>query len=119
MAEEVDVSLEQVEPGLAGDLACSGGDDAEIGADGDFVVDGGVDPDAREESGGVLEVEHLAAELVGLLVDDDELVGEVLGEDGLCNGHSHVSGADHRDLVVSLRGRRRGRVHYGLEEGLG
>ncbi|KAJ1392659.1 hypothetical protein SESBI_35616 [Sesbania bispinosa] len=117
--EQGEVPLEQVEPGFAGDLACSGGDDAEIGAGGDGVVDGGVDLDAGKEGGGVLEVEHLSPELVGLVVDDDELVGEVLSEDGLCNGHSDVSGADDGDLVVALGGRGKIGVGDGLEEDLG
>lgn len=117
-AEEGEVPLEQVEPGLAGDLAGSGGDDAEVGSGGDGVVDGGVDLGAGEEGGGVLEVEHLAAELVGLGVDEDELVGEVLGEDGLGDGHADIAGADDRDFGVALgRGRRCGAVD-GLEEGL-
>lgn len=117
--EEGDVSLKKVKPGLAGDLACAGGDDAEIGADSDRVVYRGVDRYAGEEGGGVLEIEHLAAKLIGLVVDDNELVCEVLSEDGLGNRHSDISGADDGDLVVALGGRGRGRVLYGLEEGLG
>lgn len=119
LLEEGEVPLQEVEPGLAGDLASSGGDDAEIGAGSDRVVDRGVDPGAREEGGGVLEVEHLAAELVGFVVDDGELVGEVLGEDGLSDGHADVAGADDGDLGVALGGGGRGGVGDGFEEGLG
>jgi len=118
-AEEGEVSLEQVEAGLAGDLAGAGGDDAEIGAGGDGRVGGGVDLGAGKEGGGVLEVEHLAAELVGVGVDEDELVGEVLSEDGLSDGHSDVTDADDGYLGVLLGGRGRGGVGDGLEEGLG
>lgn len=93
--EEGDVPLEKVKPGFAGDLACTGGDDAKIGADSDRVVHRGVDRYAGEEGGGVLEIKHLATELIGFVVDDDELVGEVLSEDGLSDGHSDIAGADH------------------------
>lgn len=55
-------------------IPLSGSDDAEIGSDGDGVVDGGVDFGVGEEGNGVLEVEHLAAKLVGLGVDEDELI---------------------------------------------
>ena len=116
--EQSEVPLQQVQPGLAGDLACAGGDDADVGAGGDGVVDGGVDLGAGEEGGGVLEVKHLAAELVGLGVHQDELVGQVLSEDGLRDGHPDVSGADHGDLVVALRRGGWGGVGYGPEEGL-
>ena len=78
-----------------------------------------MDLGAGEEGGGVLEVKHLAAELVGVGVDEDELVGEVLSEDGLRYGHSHVAGADDGDLVVALGRGGRGGVVYGPEEGLG
>jgi len=118
-AEEGKVPLEQVEAGLTGDLAGAGGDDAEIGAGSDGRVSGGVDLGAGEEGGGVLEVEHLAAELVGVGIDEDELVGEVLGEDGLSDGHSDVTNSDDGDLVVLLGGRGRVSVGDGLEEGLG
>ncbi|KAG5026861.1 hypothetical protein JHK86_022775 [Glycine max] len=37
----------------------------------------------------MLEIEHLAAELVGVGVDKDELVGEVPSEDGMRDSHSH------------------------------
>ncbi|MCI50565.1 hypothetical protein A2U01_0071809, partial [Trifolium medium] len=33
-------------------------------------------------------MEHLAAELVGFVINDDEFVGEVLCENGLRNAHS-------------------------------
>lgn len=111
--------MQEVEAGLTGDLTGTGGDDAEIGAGSDGGVDVGVDLGAGEEGGGVLEVEHLAAELVGVGVDEDEFVGEVLSEDGLCDGHSDVADADDRDLVVAFGGRGRGGVGNGLEEGLG
>lgn len=118
-AEDREVPLEQVEAGLTGDLAGAGGDDAEIGAGGGGRVDGGVDLGAGEEGGGVLEVEHLAAELVGVGVDENELVGEVLGEDSLSDGHSDITDADDGYLVVGVGGRGRGGVVDGLEEGLG
>ncbi|KAM0977779.1 hypothetical protein ACFX13_014087 [Malus domestica] len=53
-----------------------------LGSDDDGVVD--IDPGlgAREEGSDVLEVEHLAAELVRVGVDEDEFVSDVLGEDG-------------------------------------
>jgi hypothetical protein len=68
---------EEPKPGRVEDLASPVGDDAEIGSDGD---DGGVDFGVGEEGNSVLEVEHLAPKLVGLGVDEDELIGEVLGE---------------------------------------
>jgi hypothetical protein len=71
---------EEPKPGRVEDLAGPGNDDAEIGSDSDRVVDGGVDFGVGEEGNGVLEVEHLAAKLVGLGVNEDELIGEVLGE---------------------------------------
>jgi hypothetical protein len=52
----------------------SDSDDAEIGFDGDGVVDGGVDFGVGEEGNGVLGVEHLTTKLVGLGVDEDELI---------------------------------------------
>lgn len=52
----------------------------------------------------MLKIEHLAPKLVGFVIDDDELVGEVLSEDGLSNGHADVAGADDGDLVVTLCG---------------
>jgi hypothetical protein len=67
-------------PGQVKDLAGPGSDDAEIGSDSDGVVDGGVDFGVGEEGNSVLEVEHLAPKLVGLGVDEDKLIGEVLGE---------------------------------------
>lgn len=42
---------------------------------GDGVVDGGRDLGAEEEGGGVLEIEHLVAELVWLGIHDGQLVG--------------------------------------------
>lgn len=113
------VPLQQVQPGLALDLSCTRGDDAEVRPHRDGVVGGGVDLGSGEECCGVLKVQHLSSELVGNGVDEDELVGEVLGEYGLGYGHSHVACTDNGDLAVSLRGRRWGSVHYGLEEGLG
>ncbi|TKY49708.1 hypothetical protein E2542_SST27151 [Spatholobus suberectus] len=38
----------------------------------------------------------------GSEVDEDELVDEVLGGDGLGNGHSDIVGNDDGDLVVAL-----------------
>lgn len=111
--------MEEIEPGLANDLSGAGGDYAEVGSDGDGVVDVSDDLGAREEGGGVLEVEHLAAELVGIGVDEDELVGEVLGEDGLGDGHADVAGADDGDLGVAFGEGGSGGIGDGLEEGLG
>jgi hypothetical protein len=71
---------EEPKPGQVEDLAGLGSDDAEIRSDGDGVVDGGVDFGVGEEGNGVLEVEHLAAKLVRLGVNEDELISEVLGE---------------------------------------
>lgn len=119
VAEESDVPLQQVQPGLALDLAGPGGDNAEVGPGRHGVVDGGVDLGAGEEGGGVLEIEHLAAELVGLGVDEGELIGEVLGEDGLGDGHADVAGADDGDLGPAVGGGREGGAVDGLEEGLG
>jgi hypothetical protein len=59
------ISDEEPKPGRVEDLANLGSDDAEIGSDGDSVVDGGVDFGVGEEGNDVLEVEHLATKLVG------------------------------------------------------
>ncbi|KAG2380490.1 uncharacterized protein HKW66_Vig0172690 [Vigna angularis] len=117
-AGEGKVPLEQVEAGLTGDLACAGGYDEEIRAGSDRRVSGGVDLGVGEESGGMLEVKHLAAELVGVGIDEDKLINEVLGEDGLSDGHSDVTNADDGDLGVLLGCRGRGSIGDGLEEGL-
>lgn len=119
VAEESDVPLEEVEPGLSGVLPSAGGDDAEIGSGGDFVVDGGGDSGAGEESGGVLEIEHLASELVGLGVDEGDLVGDVLGEDGLSDGHADVSDSDDGDLCAAVGGDGRVGVLDRFEKGVG
>jgi hypothetical protein len=71
---------EEPKPRQVEDPAGPGSDDAEIGSDGDGVVDGGMDFGVGEEGNSVLEVEHLASKLVRLGVDEDELIGEVLGE---------------------------------------
>ncbi|KAF1872386.1 hypothetical protein Lal_00016684 [Lupinus albus] len=82
-----------------------------------------MDLSTGEEGGGVLEVKHFAAELVGLGVNEDELVGEVLSENGLSNSHSDVAGADDGDLEVAFGGGRRSGVGNGnwekvmMEEG--
>ena len=102
MGKQSHVPLQQVQPGLAGILPSPGGDNAEIGSGGDGVVDGSVDLGAGQECGGVLEIEHLAAELVGVNVDQGELVGEVLGEDSLGDGHADVAHSDDGDLGVAL-----------------
>ena len=52
----------------------------------------------------MLEVEHLSAELVGFGVDEDELIGKVLGEDGLGYGHADVVDSDDGDLDVASGG---------------
>ena len=49
-------------------------------------------------------------ELVGFVINKDELVGEVLGEDGLGNGHAHITGANDGDLIMALGERGRGSV---------
>jgi len=94
---------EEPKPGQVEDLAGLGSDDAEIRSDGDGVVDGGVDFGVGEEGNGVLEVEHLAAKLVRLGVNEDELISEVLGENDDREGAEGFVG--HQD-----REGRRGRV---------
>jgi hypothetical protein len=90
------IGNEEPKLGQVEDLAGPGSDDAEIGSDSDGVVDGGVDFGVREEGNGVLEVKHLSAKLVGLGVDEDELIGEVLGEndDVAGDGGKKGSGGD-------------------------
>lgn len=61
----------------------------------------------------MLKVEHLAAEFVGFFVDDDDLVGVVLSEDGLSNGHTYIFGVDNGDLGLALGERWRGDVGDG------
>lgn len=119
MPEKGHVSLQQIQPALFGILAGAGGDDAQIGVGGVGVVEGGVDLGPGEEGGGVLEVEHLAPELVFIGVDEGELVGEVLGEDGLGDGHADVSDADDGDLGGAFGGGQRGSAGDGGEEGFG
>ncbi|KAL6280658.1 hypothetical protein ACE6H2_017539 [Prunus campanulata] len=51
--------------------------------------------------------------------NEDELIGEVLGKDGLGDGHAHVVVANDGDLGVALGGGGRGGAGYRLEEGLG
>lgn len=106
MPEQGHVPVEEVQPALSGVLPRSGGDDTEVGVGGGGVVDRGVDLHTGEEGGGVLEVQHLTAELVFLGVDEGELVGEVLSDDCLGDGHPHVPHAHHRYLRVALRQRR-------------
>lgn len=65
------VPLQQVQPGLALDLSCTRGDDAEVRPHRDGVVGGGVDLGSGEECCGVLKVQHLSSELVGNGVDED------------------------------------------------
>lgn len=50
----------------------------------------------------MLEIEHFAAEFVGLGVDEDEFINQILSEDGLSNGHADVSGADDGDFGVAF-----------------
>lgn len=74
---------------------------------GEGVVDEGVDFGVGEEGSNVLNVEHLAMKLVGLGVDKDELVGEVLGE------IDDVTSPNDGDLGVTLgRGRRGGALEW-------
>lgn len=119
VAEESDVPLEQIEPRLSRVLPSAGGDDAEIGSGGDSVVNGGGDSGAGEESGGVLEIEHLASELFGLGVNEGDLVGDVLSEDGLSDGHADVPDADDGDLGTAVGGDRRVGVKDRFEKGIG
>jgi len=51
-----------------------------------------------EKGGSAMEVKHLATELMGLGVYEGQLVGEVLGEDGLDDGHADVANPDDSDL---------------------
>lgn len=119
MAEESDVPLKQIEPRLAWILPSAGGDDAEIRSGGDIVVNGSGDFGAREESGGVLEIEHLASKLVGLSVDEGDLVGDILSEDGLSDGHADVADSDDGDFGTAVGRDRRIGVEDGFEEGAG
>ena len=57
---------------------------------------------AGQECGGMLEIEHLAAELIGVNVDEGELVDEVLGEYSLGDSHADVAHSDDGDLGVAL-----------------
>lgn len=118
ISEKSDVPLEQVGPRLAGVLARTGGDDAEIGSGSDGVIHRSVNLRAGEEGSGVLEIEHLAAEFIGLGVDEDELVCKVLGEDSLGNCHADIAGADDGDLSVPFGRGRRGGTADGFEESL-
>jgi hypothetical protein len=81
-------------PGQVEDLASPGSDDAEIRSDSDSVVVGDVDFGVGKEGNGMLEVKHLAAKLVGLSVDDDELISEVLGENDNVAGDGGKKGGD-------------------------
>jgi hypothetical protein len=87
-------------------------DDAEIGSDGEDV-DFGV----GEEGNNVLDVEHLAAKLVGLCVDEAELNGEVLGETTTLLGRKERRAAvvEEREGVggVDREGRRKEGHHHG------
>lgn len=104
MRKQRHIPLQQIQPRFSGDLSRSGGDDAQIGASGYGVINGGDDLRAGEESGGVLEIEHFATEFIGFGVDESDLVGEVLGEDGLGYGHSNISGSDDGDFGVAFGG---------------
>ncbi|KAL6278239.1 hypothetical protein ACE6H2_021840 [Prunus campanulata] len=63
--------MEQVEPGLAEDLAAPSCDDAEVGSDCDGIVDVGSDLGEGDEGGSVLKVEHLAVELLEFGLGED------------------------------------------------
>nr|GMC95759.1 DELLA protein RGL1-like [Ipomoea batatas] len=78
----------------------------------------GVDLRAREKGGGVLAIQHFSAELIGLGVDEGQLVGEILRENRLRYSHADVSNADDGDFGVTLGRRQQRRVMYRLEEGL-
>lgn len=66
----------------------------------------------------MVEVKHLAADLVGLCVYEGQLVSEV-GEDVLGDGHADVFDPNDGHLDASLVGRRLQGVLDRLEEGLG
>lgn len=78
----------------------AGSDDAEVEGSDDGVVRIDVDLGTQEEGGSMLEVEHLLTELVGLGIDESKLVGKVLGEDRLDDGHLDVFNGNDRDLGV-------------------
>ncbi|CAL9073585.1 unnamed protein product [Musa textilis] len=109
LLEQGQVALQEVEARLPGDLPGARRDDADVGVDRHRVVRRRQDPGAGKEGGGVLQVQHLPPELVGLGVHQRQLVRQVLRQDRLRDGHADVPGADHGDLRVALRrgGRRR------------
>nr|GMC47113.1 DNA-(apurinic or apyrimidinic site) lyase [Ipomoea batatas] len=82
------------------------------------IIHGGVDLRAREKGGGVLAIQHFSEELIGLGVDEGQLVGEILRENRLRYSHADVSDADDGDFGVTLGRRQQRRVLYRLEEGL-
>lgn len=110
--------MDEIQAGFARVLPGTRGDDDEIRPGGYGVIDRGVDLGAGEEGGGVLEVQHFSAELIGLGVDEGQLVDEILGEDRLSDGHADVADADDGDFGVTLGGRRRRGVLNGLKESL-
>ena len=70
----------------------------------------------------MLQVQHLATELVWERVHQRDLVGEVAREDGLRDGHAHVARADHGDLgqpPAVRRGRGAAAVRHRAEEARG
>jgi len=94
-------------------------DNAKIGSDGDGVIDEGVDFGVGEEANSVLEVEHLAAKLVGLGVDEDKLIGVVLGEndDVAGDGGKKGSGGEGEREGVGGVDREGQRVLLGIKIG--
>nr|GMD94253.1 Uncharacterised protein [Ipomoea batatas] len=70
LLEQRAVPLDEAEAALPGVLPRASGDDHEVRPGCDGVVHGRVDLGAREERGGVLQVQHLAAHLVGHGVDE-------------------------------------------------
>ncbi|KAI8561146.1 hypothetical protein RHMOL_Rhmol04G0315100 [Rhododendron molle] len=96
--------------------AYAGGDDAKVGGSvvnegedgsaggeggGDGVVGGGMDGGAGEEGSGMIEVEHLVAQHVGVGVENGELVNEVLGhDDGLGYGNANFAGAPTLEILA-------------------
>jgi hypothetical protein len=97
--EERHVLLHERQPRLALALPRARGDDADVGPGRDGVVRVGHDARAGEERGRVLQVQHLALELLLLHVHERQLVAEVLRQHGLRARHAHVPHPHHRHLV--------------------
>ena len=70
--EQLDVAIDQVEPALVGLAAQAGRDDDDV-ALGNRLVAGRADPLIGDQRGAVEQVEGLAADLVGVQVDQVDL----------------------------------------------